>query len=103
MNIFGVIVSIILLVGLVNLITKIGFPWFYVFFFFVPIVNIFFFVHLCFSTWPIEKELYKYKVGVGDLSVDGLNSLVESTICLSCRAEIPARVEKCPQCGWSYR
>ena len=103
MNLLTGLLLLFTILGVFAFIGKTGFPWFYAFFFFIPIGNICFFLYLCYSTWPIEEELKRYKIRLGDISDDGVNDLLDESVCLACGTKILPKTEFCSNCGWSYK
>ena len=79
-----------------------GYPWYYALWLFIPVANIFFFIYICYSEWPIEKELEQCRIRLGEIP-ERSEDIVTDTICLSCQTKIVAGKDTCPECGWTYK
>ena len=102
MHFIILVLYLIAIIGIFSLVRKIGYPWYYGFLSFIPVVNALFFIYICYSEWPIENELNKCKIRLGEPSTD-INENEDDTVCLSCKTVIPKGLNTCAKCGWTYK
>lgn len=54
-------VSVLMIFAMYRVISKMGFPGWYIALLLVPVVGQFFFLYLAFAEWPIEKDMAGYR------------------------------------------